>query len=169
MYWHPSKTAKVNAVTYNSESKAQQIWCASAVFRPLETFHIILSCHLLTFTYTLTNVVLVGRFKSAATICTSKCCGLLIEAACCHRCDCFLDGLNGPLCNVTSEQSCIAQCSGHGHCQRGWCKCFPGYYGHDCAQRRDDTAPIDSESTASAASTWLITLCLCKVRTCYLL
>lgn len=49
------------------------------------------------------------------------------------RCDCILDGLAGRDCEFRTEQFCINQCSGHGECQRGWCKCHEGYYGHDCA------------------------------------
>jgi Exostosin family len=53
------------------------------------------------------------------------------------HCDCFLDGLLGDLCEVPVEHYCTSQCSGHGECYLGWCKCYKGYFGHDCAYRID--------------------------------
>jgi hypothetical protein len=50
-------------------------------------------------------------------------------------CNCFLDGLLGDLCEIPVEHFCPNQCSGHGECYLGWCKCHKGYYGHDCAYR----------------------------------
>eukprot|EP00887_Chlorella_sp_A99_P003579 scaffold7.g3579.t1 len=38
------------------------------------------------------------------------------------KCDCILDGLGGPGCNVTYEQTCPNQCNGHGDCKLGFCK-----------------------------------------------
>ncbi|BDA44352.1 hypothetical protein COCOBI_05-5360 [Coccomyxa sp. Obi] len=51
------------------------------------------------------------------------------------RCECFLDGMGGDYCDQPHEQTCINQCSGHGTCYLGFCKCDPGYFGHDCANR----------------------------------
>mmetsp|Transcript_28884 Transcript_28884/g.77805 ORF Transcript_28884/g.77805 Transcript_28884/m.77805 type:complete len:776 (-) Transcript_28884:785-3112(-) len=50
--------------------------------------------------------------------------------------DCLLDGLAGPTCSIHTEQVCMNQCSGHGECRQGFCMCDPGWYGHDCAQRK---------------------------------
>ena len=33
------------------------------------------------------------------------------------------------------EAVCVNQCSGHGECSIGFCKCHAGWYGHDCSQR----------------------------------
>ena len=62
------------------------------------------------------------------------------------RCKCISDGRAGINCDTIIEQVCITQCSGHGECQGGWCKCFEGYYGHDCAQRRLNAAKLESTS-----------------------
>ena len=32
----------------------------------------------------------------------------------------------------------LLQCNGRGECNRGFCACHAGWYGHDCAQRRPD-------------------------------
>ena len=34
------------------------------------------------------------------------------------------------------EMSCPSQCSGHGECLSGFCKCHEGWYGTECARRR---------------------------------
>lgn len=60
------------------------------------------------------------------------------------RCDCRLDGYKGRTCEIATEMSCISQCSGHGACKSGWCKCDEGYYGLDCAQRK--AGSLTSES-----------------------
>jgi hypothetical protein len=61
---------------------------------------------------------------------------------CPRRCACRVDGLAGPFCNITIEHMCPNQCSGHGACHQGFCKCYSGWYGHDCAQRQ---AGLDME------------------------
>lgn len=33
----------------------------------------------------------------------------------------------------------MLQCNGRGECNRGFCACHTGWYGHDCAQRRPGT------------------------------
>jgi hypothetical protein len=53
----------------------------------------------------------------------------------CTRCACSLDGLAGPLCDQPTEMFCPNQCSGHGDCNLGFCKCHAGWFGHDCAGR----------------------------------
>lgn len=50
----------------------------------------------------------------------------------------MLDGLAGDSCNVRHEMTCANQCNGRGECRRGFCACYAGWYGHDCAQRRPD-------------------------------
>lgn len=52
-------------------------------------------------------------------------------------CPCILDGLAGPTCEERAAVFCINQCSGHGECHRGWCKCHEGYHGTDCAHMRE--------------------------------
>lgn len=52
-----------------------------------------------------------------------------------YHCPCYLDGWLGPLCNIPAENFCPNQCSGHGECYLGWCKCHKGFFGHDCAYR----------------------------------
>ena len=32
-----------------------------------------------------------------------------------------------------SYQFCLNECSSHGTCTKGKCKCFPNYYGEDCS------------------------------------
>jgi hypothetical protein len=54
----------------------------------------------------------------------------------CGRCPCLIDGVGGLLCEIATEQVCINQCSGHGECRLGFCLCYEGYYGHDCARLR---------------------------------
>lgn len=49
------------------------------------------------------------------------------------------DGWDGPTCEDPHEAFCINQCSGHGECQHGFCKCHAGWFGHDCAYRTADT------------------------------
>ena len=43
--------------------------------------------------------------------------------------------MGGDLCEIPLEQTCINQCSGRGTCYLGFCKCFPGWYGHACHRR----------------------------------
>jgi hypothetical protein len=52
------------------------------------------------------------------------------------RCPCRLDGLGGGFCNVPVQQTCVNQCSGHGECYSGYCRCYSGWYGHDCAMKK---------------------------------
>ena len=51
------------------------------------------------------------------------------------HCPCYLDGLSGPGCNITTENTCLNQCNGHGECYLGWCDCHDGWFGQDCAYR----------------------------------
>ena len=59
-----------------------------------------------------------------------------------YRCPCIIDGVDGPLCESQTEQFCVNQCSGHGECERGWCRCQPGYYGQDCAKLTQGSPPL---------------------------
>ena len=45
------------------------------------------------------------------------------------RLPCIVDGLDGPLCDDVVESFCVNQCSGHGECNLGYCKCDPGAWG----------------------------------------
>lgn len=47
---------------------------------------------------------------------------LLCRALCGGYRGCQDDGLHGQLCDVTSEETCINQCSGHGECDSGFCR-----------------------------------------------
>ncbi|KAG2488349.1 hypothetical protein HYH03_013039 [Edaphochlamys debaryana] len=49
---------------------------------------------------------------------------------------CAGEGIHGPYCNITSEETCLNQCSGHGECMSGYCRCFKGWYGEDCARKK---------------------------------
>ncbi|GAX85342.1 hypothetical protein CEUSTIGMA_g12759.t1 [Chlamydomonas eustigma] len=48
---------------------------------------------------------------------------------------CIIDGLDGQFCDDVVEMFCINQCNGHGQCDIGFCKCDPGWYGHDCSRK----------------------------------
>jgi EGF-like domain len=50
-------------------------------------------------------------------------------------CTCIIDGFGGDNCDEYYEMTCLNQCSGHGECYLGFCKCHEGWYGTDCAQR----------------------------------
>ncbi|GLC75556.1 hypothetical protein PLESTF_001656500 [Pleodorina starrii] len=61
------------------------------------------------------------------------------------RCPCRLDGLAGPTCSEIREQVCPNQCSGHGQCNQGFCRCHDGWYGTDCSLRRAGRGEEDGE------------------------
>ncbi|KAF6158610.1 hypothetical protein GIB67_040124 [Kingdonia uniflora] len=48
-------------------------------------------------------------------------------------CDCKYDGLSGRFCEVPVQSTCVNQCSGHGYCRGGSCRCERGWYGTDCS------------------------------------
>ena len=50
-----------------------------------------------------------------------------------HHCGCNLDGWDGLGCSIRAEAMCPNQCSGMGGCIGGFCKCFEGRFGMDCA------------------------------------
>ena len=56
-------------------------------------------------------------------------------------CPCDVDGYDGRVCELRTEMVCANQCSGHGGCQRGFCKCFFGWYGADCAKKSKSWKP----------------------------
>eukprot|EP00884_Botryococcus_braunii_P019031 jgi/Botrbrau1/5811/Bobra.0155s0033.1 len=57
-------------------------------------------------------------------------------------CPCMLDGWVGPYCDQPAEQFCLNQCSGNGECRSGFCLCYDGFYGHDCARWRPGIKPL---------------------------
>ncbi|KAG2488211.1 hypothetical protein HYH03_013205 [Edaphochlamys debaryana] len=64
-------------------------------------------------------------------------------------CPCRLDGLSGTLCDEPIEQTCVNQCSGHGDCNQGFCKCHKGWYGVDCGLRRKGVYLTDGDQVTS--------------------
>eukprot|EP00850_Spirogloea_muscicola_P019513 SM000192S04908 [mRNA] locus=s192:268840:274943:+ [translate_table: standard] len=51
-----------------------------------------------------------------------------------QQCGCSSrDGLLGEFCEVPVQEFCFNQCSGHGVCNNGFCKCEGGWYGLDCS------------------------------------
>ncbi|GFR49988.1 hypothetical protein Agub_g12134 [Astrephomene gubernaculifera] len=70
-------------------------------------------------------------------------------------CPCRLDGLHGPLCDVVSEQVCPNQCSGRGRCNQGFCACQQGWYGVDCALRREGVAAEEQGLELLTKQPWL--------------
>ncbi|GAX80494.1 hypothetical protein CEUSTIGMA_g7932.t1 [Chlamydomonas eustigma] len=50
-------------------------------------------------------------------------------------CGCYIDGHHGRSCEERYEMLCINQCSGHGTCWLGFCKCDEGWYGTDCMRK----------------------------------
>jgi hypothetical protein len=63
------------------------------------------------------------------------------------RCSCDMDGVDGELCQLVTETVCPNQCSGHGECSRGFCSCFEGWYGLDCA-RLANASVLDGPTSA---------------------
>jgi hypothetical protein len=55
-------------------------------------------------------------------------------------CSCY-QGYLGSACeatatSATSEQSCLHNCNGRGHCTYGFCQCQPGWWGRDCSRSK---------------------------------
>ncbi|KAG2486464.1 hypothetical protein HYH03_014911 [Edaphochlamys debaryana] len=69
------------------------------------------------------------------------------------RCPCLFDGFSGPLCEEVTEAMCVNQCSGHGECDHGFCRCHAGWYGTDCARKAAGQATEPGQQTAGR--TWL--------------
>ncbi|KAG2424862.1 hypothetical protein HYH02_015125 [Chlamydomonas schloesseri] len=49
---------------------------------------------------------------------------------------------------------CVNQCSGHGDCDSGFCKCHPGWYGTDCA-RKAAGLPMEPGLHVGGSRPWL--------------
>jgi hypothetical protein len=54
-----------------------------------------------------------------------------------EMCGCHEDGWDGENCDEPVESFCPNQCTGHGECLMGYCKCKPGWFGLDCASRAE--------------------------------
>jgi len=52
------------------------------------------------------------------------------------RCHCQTPTSVSEFCAVPYDAFCLNSCNGRGRCDRGFCKCLPGWYGSDCARRR---------------------------------
>ncbi|KAG2497881.1 hypothetical protein HYH03_004147 [Edaphochlamys debaryana] len=59
-----------------------------------------------------------------------------------HHCGCLFDGNDWP-CDGSRrfEAYCANQCTGHGDCHWGFCKCHPGWYGSDCSRKKAGEEP----------------------------
>ncbi|MEW5318578.1 MAG: hypothetical protein WDW38_009791 [Sanguina aurantia] len=68
------------------------------------------------------------------------------------NCACPQEGWVGHLCDEPVEMFCINQCSGHGLCHIGFCKCHAGWYGLDCSRKR---ASLDMEAGYLSDRPWL--------------
>ncbi|EFJ52271.1 acetylglucosaminyltransferase [Volvox carteri f. nagariensis] len=53
------------------------------------------------------------------------------------NCGCAWDGNAWP-CDGSRrfEPFCVNQCTGHGDCYMGFCRCHPGWYGQDCSRKK---------------------------------
>jgi len=71
------------------------------------------------------------------------------------ECRCDLDGSGGPGCNLASEMYCPNQCSGHGSCNLGFCRCAPGWWGIDCAHAATEAAAAEAAAGSRRLAPWL--------------
>ncbi|KAG2488355.1 hypothetical protein HYH03_013045 [Edaphochlamys debaryana] len=75
-----------------------------------------------------------------------------VSKACAGTYGCQEEGIHGLMCNITSEETCLNQCTGHGECDDGYCRCHKGWYGEDCARKK---AGEDMEPGHGPARPWL--------------
>ncbi|GAX76857.1 hypothetical protein CEUSTIGMA_g4303.t1 [Chlamydomonas eustigma] len=71
------------------------------------------------------------------------------------NCDnCMIDNIGGKYCDTVKEAYCPSQCSGHGDCNLGFCKCQDGWYGLDCS-RKAAAATLDPSDVEAGRKPWL--------------
>lgn len=76
----------------------------------------------------------------------------------------MVDDIGGRDCNIIKEAYCPGnQCSGHGDCNLGYCKCHKGWYGLDCSRRAATEQGPAPPSDAEGRKPWLKTPGLGKV------
>jgi hypothetical protein len=56
---------------------------------------------------------------------------------------------------------CVNQCTGHGECVYGFCKCHDGWYGADCSRKRAGQEMEQGAPPRASASTPCASMGLC--------